>query len=208
MLSLDTAIGLFGVSVLLGLSPGPDNVFVLMQSATHGRRAGYWVTGGLCTGLIVHTLAVAAGVASIIASMPPLLKTIQLLGAGYLAWMAWATWRAPPTGLLTPSAQALKGRGLFIRGILMNLSNPKVLLFFLAFLPQFVDQRAGSVGLQMLMLGGVFILATLGVFGAIAWSGAGLGRYLRQQPGAGAWLQRLSSVVLGGLAIRLAWSDL
>ena len=95
MLTLDTTLAFFGLSILLSLSPGPDNVFVLMQSATHGRKAGLLVTLGLCTGLIGHTAAVALGLAALLAASATAFTLLKLAGAAYLLYLAWGAFRAP-----------------------------------------------------------------------------------------------------------------
>ena len=207
MLSLQTAVTFFGVSVLLGLSPGPDNLFVLMQSATNGRKAGMLVVLGLCTGLIGHTGAVALGLAALFAASSTAFLTVKLLGAAYLAYLAWQAWHAAVK--MNPSSQVavVSGRHLYGRGILMNLSNPKVALFFLAFLPQFVDSDRGAVWSQIMQLGFVFMLATLCTFGAISYFAAAIGQRLRGSERAQRRMNRLTGLVFVGLALRLALSE-
>lgn len=207
MPALDTALAFFGVSVLLGLSPGPDNVFVLMQSATHGRRAGLLVTLGLCTGLLGHTAAVALGLAAVLAASATAFMLLKLAGAAYLLYLAWGAWRAP-VGELTTSAQpSLDAGHMYRRGVVMNLTNPKVGIFFLAFLPQFVRPDAGPVALQVVSLGALFMVSTLLVFGGVACFAAWIGGRLRQSAPAQRWLNRSAAVVFAGLALRLAWSE-
>ena len=204
MLTVDTALTFFGVSLLLGLSPGPDNVFVLMQSATHGRRAGWLVTLGLCTGLLGHTAAVALGLAALLAASPMAFTVLKLAGAAYLLYLAWGAWRAPVGDLAAQSLQASAWR-TYTRGVVMNLTNPKVGIFFLAFLPQFVKPEAGAVPLQVVQLGALFVLATLLVFGGFAWFAGLIGGWLRRSPGAQRLLNRAAAVVFVGLAARLVW---
>jgi threonine/homoserine/homoserine lactone efflux protein len=203
-MTLQTLLSFFGVSLLLGLTPGPDNVFVLMQSAAHGRKAGLFVVLGLCAGLVVHTTAVALGLAAVFAASASAFVVLKFLGAAYLARLAWLAWRAPVApGELGAPAASQPGQ-LFGRGLLMNLTNPKVVLFFLAFLPQFVDPRQGAVALQIAQLGAVFIVATLLTFGAISWSAASLGQRLRGSARAQRLMNRVTALVFGGLALRLA----
>ena len=141
MLTLQTTLAFFGVALLLGITPGPDNVFVLLQSLAHGRKAGLLVVLGLCTGLVVHTLAVALGLAAVFAASEMAFVLLKFAGAAYLAYLAWQAWRAPVSDQPAGQALSLNGRQLYGRGILMNLTNPKVVLFFLAFLPQFVEPQ-------------------------------------------------------------------
>lgn len=207
MTSFDTSLSFFGIAILLGLAPGPDNVFVLMQSALRGRRAGLWVVLGLCTGLIVHTLAVAVGLAAVFAASASAFTVLKTVGAVYLAWLAWQAFTAPVNNRSQTSTAELRGGAMFGRGVLMNLTNPKVVIFFLAFLPQFVEPDAGAVGLQLAWLGGLFIAATLLTFGAIAWFAASLGQWLRRSVSAQRRLNRVAGVVFLGLAARLVVAE-
>jgi threonine/homoserine/homoserine lactone efflux protein len=207
MPTLDTTLAFFGLSILLSLSPGPDNVFVLMQSATHGRKAGLLVTLGLCTGLIGHTAAVALGLAALLAASATAFTLLKLAGAAYLLYLAWGAFRAPVGPMAAGTAVALNPWRMFGRGVVMNLSNPKVAIFFLAFLPQFVRPEAGSVALQVAWLGGLFMLAALLVFGGLAcfasWVGAWFQGSLRAQRA----LNWSAGTIFVGLAARLAWSE-
>lgn len=213
MPSLDTLLQFFGLTVLLALSPGPDNLFVLMQSIQHGWRTGLLVVLGLCLGVCLHTLAVAMGLAALLAASPQLLTLLKLLGAAYLLWLAWGAWHAP-VAARTPDAapqapqiaqrpslrQALRRIG---RGLVMNLSNPKVLLFFLAFLPQFAHPARGPVAAQVVVLGAVFALSTLLVFGAIAFFSGSFGQALQRSARMQRVLNRSASIVFAALALRL-----
>ncbi len=208
MPSIETLVAFFGVSVLLGLSPGPDNLFVLMQSAQRGWRAGMCVVLGLCGGLVVHTTAVALGLAAVFAASALAFTLLKLVGAAYLAWLAWGALRAPVCSG-GAAAPAVGGTGysawrMVGRGVVMNLTNPKVLVFFLAFLPQFADPARGGVAAQIMVLGCVFMLATLLVFGAIACFSGAFGTLLQRSARAQWVLNRLAGLVFLGLAVRLA----
>src|SRR5690606_6795987 len=136
-------------SLLLGITPGPDNLFVLVQSAQRGWRAGMAVVVGLCAGLVVHTAAVALGLAALFAASATAFTVLKYLGAAYLAWLAWQSLRpraqaeqAAEEPSLEPSTSAPAAASTWRmvgRGMVMNLPNPKVLIFFLAFLPQFAN---------------------------------------------------------------------
>ncbi|RMX06685.1 LysE family translocator [Corticibacter populi] len=208
MPTFDSVLAFFGVAVLLALSPGPDNIFVLMQSAQHGWRAGMAVVLGLCLGLVVHTGAVALGLAAVVAASALAFTLIKLCGAAYLLWLAWGAWHAPALqqnpaagAVAQPDTGALAMVG---RGVVMNLSNPKVLLFFMAFLPQFANPARGPVSLQIMVFGAVFMLAALLVFGSIACCSGWFGRVLQTSAGAQRVLNRLASAVFVALAARLA----
>ena len=214
MPTLDTLLAFFGVSLLLGITPGPDNLFVLVQSAQRGWRAGMAVVVGLCAGLVVHTAAVALGLAALFAASAEAFTVLKYLGAAYLAWLAWQSLRPRPEAMQNaadpdrapspserPAASAWRMVG---RGMVMNLTNPKVVIFFLAFLPQFANPALGNVAPQIMLLGVVFMLATLLVFGAIAVFSGTFGTLLLRSARAQRWLNRAAGVVFLGLAVRLA----
>ncbi|MCH2093754.1 MAG: LysE family translocator [Rhodobacteraceae bacterium] len=203
----DIVFVFFTAAVALSLAPGPDNIFVLTQSALYGRISGLVVTLGLCTGLMVHTVAVAFGLAAVFAASETAFTAVKLIGAGYLLYLAWQSLRAGQTGLTgeTPDQPGLAQ--LYRRGVIMNITNPKVAIFFLAFLPQFADPGFGALAPQMLGLGLVFILAALLVFGGVSWGAGYLGTWLRTTPKAQIVLNRVAAVVFIGLAVRLLISQ-
>ena len=204
MIPMDTLATFFMAAVLLGLAPGPDNIFVLTQSAMRGRMAGLMVTLGLCTGLVVHTTAVAFGVAVIFQASAVAFTVLKLFGAGYLLYLAWQVFRATSAAITAGKPNGLKAVQLYRRGIIMNVTNPKVSIFFLAFLPQFADPQRGSLTLQMLLLGGVFIVSTILVFGSIALLAGTIGGWLNRSPRTQVVMNRLAGLVFVGLALKLA----
>lgn len=211
MPALESLTAFFGVAVLLALSPGPDNVFVLLQSAQRGWRAGLAVVVGLCLGILVHTTAVALGLAAVFAASTTAFTVLKWCGALYLVYLAWGALRAPSSVSDGPVLQARDQRLLWSealrmvgRGTVMNLTNPKVLIFFLAFLPQFADPARGSVAPQIAAFGAVFMLATFLVFGAIACFSGVFGTVLQRSARTQWWLNRLAGVVFLGMAVRLA----
>ena len=198
----------FGVCVLLALTPGPDNIFVLLQSAQRGWRAGLCVVVGLCLGIVGHTGAVALGLAALLAASSTAFTALKLCGAAYLLYLAWGALRAPSSvqdaGANAPAVAPISAWRMVGRGLVMNLSNPKVLIFFLAFLPQFADPTRGALAPQILGLGLVFMLATLLVFGALALFSGVFGALLLRSARAQWLLNRGAGVVFIGLALRLA----
>lgn len=209
----ETLLSFTGLCLLLAAMPGPDNLFVVLQSAQHGWRAGLSVVVGLCLGVMGHTTAVALGLAAALLASPQALALLQWGGAAYLAWMAWQAWRAP-VHVLQPVGQGTSEGGavvappaslrMVLRGVAMNLSNPKVLVFFLAFLPQFADAARGPVAGQILLLGGVFMVCTLLVFGGMAYFSGAAGAFLQSSVRARTWLNRVAALVFMGMALRLA----
>ncbi|MCG8315180.1 MAG: LysE family translocator [Pseudomonadales bacterium] len=190
-------------SALLSLAPGPDNIFVLTQSALYGRKSGILVTLGLCTGLIAHTTAVALGVAAIFQSSELAFNALKYAGAAYLLYLAWLAFNAPSSDINTSQGTKLSAKGLYIRGIIMNITNPKVSIFFLAFLPQFTDPAKGAVALQIIILGFIFILVALIIFSGIAILAGSLGSWLNNSPKNQRWLNRIAGIVFIGLATKL-----
>ena len=207
MPTLQASLAFFSVAVLLALSPGPDILFVLMQSATGGRRAGFAVVVGLMLGVMVHTLAVALGLAALFAASATAFTVLKLAGAAYLLYLAWGAWWAPATlaaeGDAAPATPPPWPR-LMARGVVMNLTNPKVVLFFLALLPQFVQPGQGPVAGQIVWFGALFILAATLVFGAVVLAADALRTRLARSARAQRGLNRAAALVFVGLAARLA----
>ncbi len=202
MIDPGTVLMFFSTSVLLALSPGPDNLFVMVQASRFGRRAGLLVTLGLCTGLLFHTAAVTFGLAALFKTSAVAFALLKGAGACYLLYLAWLSFRA--TVSLDPAADRLSAAMLYGRGIIMNITNPKVSIFFLAFLPQFTDPAKGSLSTQLLLLGGIFIVATLVVFGAVSVLAGTFGEKFRQSLFAQKVLNRAAAGIFAGLAVKLA----
>ena len=207
MLSIETFSAFFLASALLAIAPGPDNVFVLTQSALHGKLSGLVVVFGLCTGLLFHTTAVAFGVAVIFQASTLAFTLLKVIGASYLVFLAWQIFRASPEQISMQSDQQKSLGTLYRRGIIMNLTNPKVSIFFLAFLPQFADPVRGPISLQMIALGGTFIIATILVFGAIALIGGTLGEWLNRSERAQRIMNWTAGTIFIGLALKLVTAE-
>ena len=197
----------FLMSVILALSPGPDNLFVMAQSAQNGRIAGIVVTLGLASGLMVHTIAVAVGLAAVVHSSAVAFSTLKYIGAAYLLYLAWQAFRASVLTGQQEQVPVLSRGKLYGRGIIMNLANPKVSLFFMAYLPQFANPRYGSMTVQFIQLGAVFILATLLVFSSISLLAGGFGDKFRRSSLAQKTVNRIASLLFIGLAVKLALSE-
>ncbi|MDX1795131.1 MAG: LysE family translocator [Hydrogenovibrio sp.] len=205
-MEMDSLFSFIALTTLLALSPGPDNLYVLMQSALHGRMAGIWVTLGLCTGLIVHTTAVSLGIAVLFQTSLLAFTLLKFIGVGYLFYLAWQAFKAASIHLTSGTAKALSPGQLYRRGVLMNLTNPKVSIFFLAFLPQFINTSHGQITQQTWALGLSVILITLLVFGGIALL-AGLVKQVNDSPKIQRRLHQTTAFVLAGLAIKLAVTE-
>ena len=204
MLPLETLIAFFTTSVLLAIIPGPDNIFVLTQSIFQGKKSGLIIMLGLCTGLIFHTLAVILGVAVIFQTSIFAFTILKIIGAMYLLYLAWQIFKAGNQKIDTKNNNAnIDYKKLYYRGIIMNITNPKVSIFFLAFLPQFTNLNLGPIPLQMLLLGILFLIAALLVFSLIALYSAKLGKIINKSDKSQKILNKLVSLVFVALAIKL-----
>lgn len=204
MLPLETLLAFFTTSILLALIPGPDNIFVLTQSIFQGKKSGLIIMLGLCTGLIFHTLAVILGVAVIFQTSIFAFTILKIIGAIYLLYLAWQIFKAGNQKIDTKNNNAnIDYKKLYYRGIIMNITNPKVSIFFLAFLPQFTNPNLGSIPLQMLLLGILFLIAALLVFSLIALYSAKLGKIINKSDKSQKILNKLVSLVFVALAIKL-----
>ena len=207
MIPLDSLLIFASTSLLLALTPGPDNLFVLSQSALFGRRAGITITLGLCTGLIVHTGAVALGAAAIFQTSEPAFTALKLASASYLIYLAWQSFRVAAQQSLTDATVALITTARYRRGVVMNLTNPKVSLFFLAFLPQFTSPQYGPLAPQIMVLGGVFMMSALSVFITIATLAGTVSQWWSRSQRAQIVLHRIAGLVFTALAVHLIVSD-
>jgi len=164
VVEISTLFAFLGAAIILTIMPGPDNLFVLAQSITQDKKAGIATSLGLCTGLLVHISAAVLGISAIIYQSTIIFSIVKFAGVAYLLYLAWQSFRAKgdPFSLQQQNVQAYVK--LYKKGILMNILNPKVSLFFLALLPQFVHPSQGHVALQMLILGIVFLVQALVLF--------------------------------------------
>jgi len=204
-----TLLAFLGASLILTVAPGPDNLMVLAHSLARGWRAGLGFALGCTLGCMTHILWATLGVSAALLASPVVFSALKWAGAAYLVWMAVSTWRstaAAPTAL--PPGRLPAGLRSIARGFLANAINPKVALFFMAFMPQFLRPQAGPAALQMLVLGTLFMLQTLAVFGAIALAAGHVGRWMKAHPAAAPWLDRVASAVFVALAAHLAVSGL
>ena len=207
-------LNFFIAALVVALAPGPDNLFVLAQSATHGARAGFSVICGLCTGICVQTVLLIVGVSALIAASPIAFFVLQCCGAAYLLYLAYKSFqvRAGVVKLDSPESHSgaspggagLSFRRLYLRGIIMNLTNPKAVLFALSFIPPAVDlKRDMAPTLQMAVLGVEFIVATFIVFGSIALLAGAVKKFMLNSPKANRNLNWFSGCVFVALAIAL-----
>lgn len=188
----------------LAISPGPDNIFVLIQSMSNGKRYGFATIAGLMTGCLVHTSLLAFGVSAVIKDNPIVFNGIKVFGALYLLFLAWQVLKSGDAINFKSDAVEKKGLvALFKQGFVMNVLNPKVTVFFLAFFPGFLFSDELSTVVQFYVLGFLFILVSSLVFGGIALLAAVISNFLKQNTRTGFVLKWLQIIVFVGIAIYL-----
>ncbi|AFC27442.1 hypothetical protein PM3016_472 [Paenibacillus mucilaginosus 3016] len=195
------------VAVLLTLAPGPDLLFVIAQSLTNGRKAGVITGLGLSTGVVAHTFAAAVGLSALLYNSLILFQLVKYAGAAYLLYLAWMAWKegSGAAGLASPPAQA--AGALYRRGILMNVLNPKVSLFFLALLPQFVSAQGGEPAVQMIVLGAVFMVQAMLIFTLVSLCAGWLAGRLTGGKGMPPWIHKAKAVLYAAIGLRLVFSE-
>lgn len=206
LLSLPQLLAFVGAALLVTAAPGPDNLMVLSLGLARGRQAGIAFGSGCALGCLNHTVLAALGVGALIAASPMAFTALRVAGGLYLVWIGVSALRAslqPGAGAALRTVPPDPPRRLFLKGLAVNAINPKVVLFFLAFLPQFVEPARGHAAWQIAQLGLAFTLQALLVFGAIGWFAGGVGERLQRRPKLGQWLDRLAGVVFVGLGLRL-----
>ncbi|MBV7267785.1 LysE family translocator [Winogradskyella luteola] len=201
-MNLEILISFALATSALAISPGPDNIYVLVQSITNGKSYGLATVCGLITGCIVHTTLLAFGVSAIIKTNENIFFGIKVLGALYLLYLAYKVYKSDAQlnwhTEVTPK-KSLKG--LFIQGFFMNVLNPKVTIFFLAFFPGFLFSQTMSTVTQFYILGGVFMLVSFIIFSAIAILAGQIKTYTLNHKNSGMVLKWLQIVVFIGIAI-------
>ncbi|MBW2937595.1 LysE family translocator [Aureisphaera sp. CAU 1614] len=188
-------------TMLLALSPGPDNIFVLTQSLVNGSKKGIATTAGLISGCIVHTTFLAFGVSVIIAASPTAILVIKIIGAVYLLYLAIKVFRSDDHIDLSQNVSSKSNWELFKIGVIMNLVNPKVLLFFLAFFPSFLWNPDDDTVLQFYVLGIVFMMVSFIIFSSIALLAGGISSFILKHKKAGFYLKWLQIFVFLGIAV-------
>lgn len=198
---IETLISFVLATLALACSPGPDNIFVLTQSIVNGRKFGLATVYGLMTGCIIHTTLVAFGVSEILKRNESLFFVVKLLGAGYLLYLAFMVFKSSSDIVFsTDKVQQKTTFQLFKTGFWMNVLNPKVTIFFLAFFPQFLFSSEISTVIQFYVLGGLFILTSFVVFSTIAILAGSIAEYTKTHKNAGVFFKWLQIVVFVGIA--------
>jgi len=208
LIELSQVLIFIGTSFLLCLAPGPDNIYVLTQGMTKSKKAAIVTTLGLCSGLIIHTSAAALGISVIFKTSELAFNIVKYVGAAYLLYIAYQAFKYRNEALdLSVQNSSSQLKKLFIKGFFMNILNPKVSIFFLAFLPQFVNTQTGNVPMQMITLGIIFMITTVIVFSSIGIAANVLSSRLQSNPKIVKYMNIMTSTVLVGLGIKLALSQ-
>ena len=202
MLSLST-ISLFSIAaIILALTPGPDMLYIATRSITQGRGAGIFSALGVHTGVLIHTIAAAFGISALIAESAVAFNIVRYAGAAYLVYLGIRTILNKAASLEIKVIEHKKLRSVYYQGLITNLFNPKVILFFLAFLPQFADPSKGSIPIQMVTLGCLMIVVTLPIDIAVGLLGGSMGKFLKTSTR----MQRISKWFTGSVFISLGIS--
>ena len=207
MLAPEQFFGFLLAALLLTASPGPDNLMVLGLGMSKGRKQGMVFGLGCALGCLSHTFLAVIGVSAIIAASPTAFTALRIGGGLYLVWLGIGALRSQggqSAAHAQAPAQSLKN--LFMKGLLANAINPKVVLFFLSLLPQFVIAANGNVPGQMLALGVTFTVQAAILFGLLGYFAGAVGAWLERKPGAGKWLDRLAGTVFIALGVKLIGS--
>lgn len=203
----DSSLAAFvAAGLLLNVTPGPDVLYIVGRSLAQGRAAGVISALGIATGSLVHVAGATLGLSAILAATPLAYDVVRYAGAAYLVWLGGRALRSRAGALTIDQAGTFSRAAIFRQGAVTNVLNPKVALFFLAFLPQFTDPVRGSVALQAAVLGLIFIANGLLVCVAYALGASAIGTWLRTRYDVHTWMNRAMGALFVGLGVRLALS--
>ncbi|GMN09482.1 LysE family translocator [Croceitalea sp. MTPC9] len=207
-MNYEILLGFILATAALGISPGPDNIYVLTQSIVNGKKYGLATVAGLMTGCLIHTSLLAFGVSTVIKNNDTIFLMIKLFGVGYLLYLSYTVYKAGnEIHIENKSISKSSLWSLFKKGFIMNVLNPKVTIFFLAFFPGFLFSNSMGTVLQFYVLGFVFIAVSFLIFGTIAILAGTISDYILRTPKAGLFLKWLQIIVFIGIAVYLLLSD-
>lgn len=209
MLGIENYLGFIVAALVLNITPGSDTIYILSRTLAQGKRAGIASVLGISSGVLIWGLLVSFGLASLLKTMPSLMLAVKLLGAAYIVWIAVQMWRHSDldAAALQADVHHLSVRKVYQQGIITNLLNPKVGLFFLAFLPQFISSGTASP-LPFLVLTATFIVT--GTIWCLLLVGLAslISKHLQHQPRMATYISRGSSVILGAMGVHIGLSSL
>ena len=210
MITIETLLLFTGASILLALAPGPDIIFVITQGIIKGKKAAIATTLGLSSGVLVHTTAAAFGISIIFKTSALAFTLVKFLGAAYLFYLAFLSFKHRNAPIMINEEGKIKSESfkkLYAKGFIMNVLNPKVAIFFLAFLPQFVNATNGSIPAQMIQLGIIFMMVTVCVFSLSGILANKASETLMKKPNFAKVINTISSLVFVSLGLKLAFSE-
>jgi len=194
-------------SLIVVLIPGTGVVFTVSTGLLRGRRASVFAALGCTAGIVPHLLATVLGLAALMHTSALAFQALKYAGVAYLLYLAYATWRDKSAFAVDEAASSSTGTGLFVKAILLNILNPKLTIFFLAFLPQFIDHGASSPLAQLLLLSGVFMAMTFAVFVVYGLLAHAFRRTVIESPHVQSWLRRGFAITFAGLGAQLALAE-
>ncbi|MDR2009366.1 MAG: LysE family translocator [Bacteroidales bacterium] len=198
--------GFIATAIVLTIMPGPDILFVLTQSISRGKKAGMVFAAGLCTGLIFHIAALSLGLSVLIKESPDTFILLKVFGAAYLVFLGIKSFLGRNKASFRLNYEKIDSRKLYTKGILMNLLNPKVILFFLAFFPQFIDINSPNTAIQICFLGFLFIIQAFIIFSTVAILADKLSEKIMQKPRMPYIMNIIESVLFVAIGISLLFT--
>ena len=198
------SMNFFITCLIVVLIPGTGVIFTVSTGLTAGKRASVFAALGCTAGIIPHLLASILGLSALLHTSALAFEALKFAGAAYLLYLAYATWRDRSAFAVNDTPTATTARGLMLRGFLLNILNPKLTIFFLAFLPQFVTPASTAPALQMLVLSGVFMAMTFAVFVVYGLLANVFRRAVIESPRVQNWLRRSFAAAFAGLGLNLA----
>jgi threonine/homoserine/homoserine lactone efflux protein len=194
-------------SLIVVLIPGTGVIYTVSTGLVQGRRASVFAAVGCTLGIVPHLLATVVGLAAVMHTSALAFQVLKYAGVLYLFYVAWATWRDRSAFAVDGSVSRVSATGLVVKAFLMNILNPKLTIFFLAFLPQFVEPHAADPLLQLLLLSAVFMAMTFGVFVAYGFIAHAFRRFVVESAAVQRWLRYTFAAAFAGLGARLATSE-
>jgi len=205
-MNYEILISFIGASMLLTIMPGPDILYVLVQSISNGKKSGIATSLGLVLGIIIHTTLVALGVSALIKQYENIYFTIKLFGAFYLLYLAFAAYQSKEDLIIKGQVKKSSLLKLFKRGFIMNVLNPKVSIFFLAFFPGFLYSSTQSLVVQFYVLGFIFMVQAFLIFSMVSVLSGSFSSYLQEKPKLDSNIKYFKIIVLIGIAFFILFS--
>jgi threonine/homoserine/homoserine lactone efflux protein len=193
-------------SLILIITPGQDMILVMSRSISQGSKAGVMTATGVCTGLLGHTILAALGLGALLQASKFLFTIVKIIGSLYLFYLGIKYLISRHKAIELKNTNYTSLRKLFFQGAFSNISNPKIAIFFFAYLPQFIPENTSHFTLILLILGIIFTLLTFIIKGIIGYTAGILSNYLQSKPAIHVWISRISGIVLIGLSLRLAFA--